>query len=313
MMVFQGLSPLAGAAACAVGTSVLIFLHFLKVRNPGLKIPSIMLWRESCVHPRRQVLWEQLARFLRFLPPFLFIFCLCGALTEPVWDRGGGRKLVIVTDASGFPAAVRLLEHADPLRSALVLASGGGIILSDFGAPRRPLLLPEKIVSDDADAVVALAERMAAPGGLVCWTGSKLPPWLPENSFFIRSGKKAVPETPRKKVKIALPGASPRFSAAVALFPGVEVTEAPGKADLIFSLRANGADISAEETAIEELWAQLMRSGLLLPEAGQIGTGPAAPPVLPERRAVSLTVPLFLLAFTALAADILLWRKRKTV
>ena len=313
MIVFQGLSPLAGGIACAAGTSVLVLLHFLKVRNPGLRIPSIMFWRESCIRPRRQVLWEKFSRILSFLPPFLFILFLCGALTEPVWDRGDGLKTVIVTDASGFPAAARLLEHADPLRSALVLASGGGVILRDFGAPRRPLLVPAEVAPADADAIAVLAERMAAPRGRICWVGSVPPPWLPENSFFIRSEKSDNSVKPRKKVKLALPGASPRFAAAVALFPGMEVTEDQEKADLIFSLQTDGTAPSGEEAPVEELWNMLMRSGSIVPEAGQVCSKSSAPPALPERRAFSLTIPLFLLAFAALAADILLWRKRKTV
>ena len=313
-MIFLGISFAAVCGTAAAGTALLTFLHFLKVRSPGVVVPSVMLWRDTEIRPLRRVLLEKLARLLSFLLPLIVILALCGALGEPVWDGGNAEKLVIVAEPAALPDAVRLLKKSDPLRSALIVASGSGVILHDFGAPGQPAVLPRRLVPAEPDAVSALAESMAGADGFVCLMGKNLPPWLPSRAVFFRSGSAAAGHKTPPRVKLALPGAPPRFRLAAHELPGVEIVSENGEPDLIFPVvPPPGASVEETELHIDRIRTFLLRSGLLCAESRQMPVKTPEARPLPRRGATALTGLLFALAFAALAADILLWRLRKTV
>lgn len=311
-MTAQGISWMsAGCAALAAGT-VLLILHFLRTRIPGQEVPSIMLWLEAETLPVRRILTEKLSRLLSLLLPLLAVLALLAALTEPVWTSGEEPpRLEIVAEPGSLPEAERLLRKQDPLRTALVLTSGAGVILHGFGERKHPVILPEKIYEAEPDSVAALAERLAGSGGMVCWLGASEPPWLPENSLFVRNGQ---PETERQNtmLKTGFRNAPEKFKRLWKNLDGVElvsVKQAELVLDCPLSEDAAPGEIEAE---MERCFDRLMRSGLYESD-GRQQYQLSDTAELPRPRARRLTGWLFGLALLSALLDLLLWHKHKTV
>ena len=312
-IVTQGISwQTAGLIALAAALCLLV-LNFLKVRHPGRLTASVMLWREAAGNPVRRVLHEKFAHLPSLILLLITAAALAAALAEPCLTGGKNiPKLVIAAEPDGLEAAGKLLKDSDPLRTALVLVSGGGIILRNFGESALPLIPPEKIAVPDPDQVLALAEQLAGPDGIVCWIGSAAPPWLPEKGGFIRTGRKpqihSIPE-----IKVFLVHAPEKFTRLCRLIPCVNPVSSPEGADLIFTCRCSDKAGAGElEAETERFYEFLMRSGLYRSGGRQEITG-IRNPDLPPSASVRLTAWCFLLALAAMLLDLVLWNRRKTV
>lgn len=312
-MVSQGISWQTAGIIALAAALCLLALQFLKVRHPGRLTASVMLWREAAGKPVRRVLREKLARLLSLILLLVIAAALTAALTEPFMTGGKNiPKLVIIAEPDGLKPAENLLKDSDPLRTALVLLSGSGVILRDFGESSLPLIPPKKIAVADPDQVLALAEHLAGPDGMVCWTGSSAPPWLPEKGCFVRTGRK--PQFyPSSKITVFLEHAPEKFIRLCRLIPGVSVVSSPDRADLIFSCRCSDEAGAGElEAETERFYEFLMRSGLYRTGGRQEITD-IRDMDLPPSASTRLTGWCFLLALAAMLLDLALWNRRKTV
>ena len=314
MIVWQGWLW-GGLAAAAAGTGILVLLQFLRVRRPGRRVPSIMLWLDAEAPPLRRVLRERFSRLLSLLCPLIAVLALTFALAGPVGPSGrNAPKPVIVADPGALDAADRIWHDTDPQKSALVLASGGGVILRDFGSHPLPLVRPKEFFPPDPDALPALAEMLAGKDGIVCRVGGTLPAWLPRNSLLRPVKTAESPVRSAAPVRIALVRAPKRFAAAVDALPGVRVVERTADAEFVFvpDLPPEASDSMIEREA-DRLWCAFTQSGLRMPEARQRPAVPEKRPILPRADAVRLSDGLLLLAAAAFLLDFLLWLHRKIV
>lgn len=311
-MIAQGISWLTAGCAALAALAALLILHFLRTRIPGQVVPSIMLWLEAEALPVRRILLEKLSRLLSLLLPLLAILAALAALTEPVWTSGEKvSRMVIAAEPDCLPEAERLLRQHDPLQTSLILVSGAGVVLHDFGERKQPVVLPEKIFAAEPDSVSALAGRLAGADGMVCWLGASEPPWLPENSLYIRKG---LPETESRNaaLKTCFRNAPETFIRQWKAVDGVK-TVPEKQAELILnctlSENASSGEIEAE---MERCFDLLMRSGLYESGGKQqyllSGTADA-----PRSGAWRLTGWLFGLALLAALLELVLWHKHKTV
>lgn len=312
-IVTQGISWQTGGLIALAAALCLLVLNFLKVRHPGRLTASVMLWRDAAGNPVRRVLREKLAHLLSLLLLLVTAAALTAALTEPCLTGGKNiPKLVIAAEPDGLEAAGKLLKDADPLRTALVLVSGGGVILRNFGESDLPLIPPEKTAVPDPDQVSALAEQLAGPDGMVCWIGSAAPPWLPEKGSFIRTGGKPQIHS-ISEIKVFLEHAPEKFTRLCRLIPGVNPVSSPEGADLFFTCRCSDEAGAGElEAETERFYEFLMRSGLCRSGGRQEITG-IRNPDLPPSASVRLTAWCFLFALAAMLLDLVLWNRRKTV
>ena len=309
----QGISWLAAGIIGAGSAAGLLALHFLKNRTPGQLTASVMLWQEAGVKPVRRVLREKLSRILSLLLLLTAVLALTGALTEPVLDLGKtDRKLVITAAPEGLGAAEKMLDRADPLRTALILADGGGSVLRNFKGRAMPLLQLEKPAAADTDAVLVLAERMAGRNGVVCWIGSEAPPWLPEGGRFVRTANRKR-ESVRPPLRVYLQSAPDAFRRAVKVIPGIRIVDDMKQADLVFHCRKKSGNGGESEEETEKFYDFLIQSGLYHESAIQEIADRRNLTELPPSRSYRLTGWLFLLALSAFLLDAMLWHKRKTI
>lgn len=312
-IVTQGIPWTAAGSIALAATLCLLALHFLKVRHPGRLTASVMLWRETAEKPVRRVLREKFTRLLSLLLLLVTAAAMTAALTEPfLVGRKKVPKLVIIAELNGLRLAENLLKDSDPLRTALILQSGGGVILRDFGESFLPLIPPKKNAVPDPDQVLALAEHLAGPDGIACWVGSTAPPWLPGKGCFVHTGQKprihAIPKT-----NVFLAHAPKRFTRLCRMIPGVNVVSSSDRADLIFTCRCSDESGAGEmEAEMERFYEFLMRSGLYRPGGGQEITD-IRDAALPPSASTRLTAWCFLLALAAMLLDLVLWNRRKTV
>jgi len=309
----QGISWLAAGIIGAGSAAGLLALHFLKNRTPGQLTASVMLWQEAGVKPVRRVLREKLSRILSLLLLLTAVLALTAALTEPVLDLGKtDRKLVITAEPEALEEAKKMLDRSDPLRTALILADGGGSVLRNFKGRAMPLLQLEKPAAADTDAVLVLAERMAGRNGVVCWIGSEAPPWLPEGGRFVRTANRKR-ESVRPPLRVYLQSAPDAFRRAVKVIPGIRIVDDMKQADLVFHCRKKSGNGGESEEESENFYAFLMQSGLYHESGRQEIADGRNFTGFPPSRSYRLTGWLFLLALSAFLLDAVLWHKRKTI
>ncbi|WP_164102457.1 vWA domain-containing protein [Candidatus Laterigemmans baculatus] len=143
-------------AAVPVGV---VLLYFLKLRRQPLRVPSTFLWHRAIEDSRVNSLLQRLRRNLMLFLQLLFLALAMLALLRPGWqgESGGGRRLILMLDASASMAATdvagaatrfelakqRIHDQIDAMRgndvATLITFSDRPEILQEFTADHRRL------------------------------------------------------------------------------------------------------------------------------------------------------------------------------
>lgn len=135
-------------AAVPVG---IVLLYFLKLRRQPLRVPSTFLWHRAIEDSRVNSLLQRLRRNLMLFLQLLFLALAMFALLRPGWQgaSGGGRRLILMLDASASMAATDVAEaatrfaHAQQLVHDQIDAMQGNDVATLIAFSDRPEILQE--------------------------------------------------------------------------------------------------------------------------------------------------------------------------
>lgn len=306
-MFWQGIPWSYAAVGAAVGGGAVIALFFLKVRYPELQVPSVMLWRAAEPESRRTVLWNKLGHWLHLLCLLAAVMAIAAALAQPVWRFREVPPVAVVAEPSALKDAEKVAAAGDPGQTVLIAAGAAPEVIRGFRSPPAPHAIPPENGGINRSDALRLARQWTADrNGRVFFFGASAPPWLPENSFWVRRGLSAEPTGP-PPWRIYFSGV-PRPDS---LPSGMTAAETPEGADVIVD--------DLENWGTPKGWAKLFGElrvlrGFHADGLQHLSVSESEAGTLPkEIGSLRLSNGLWLLAFLLLALDLWWWTRRKLV